>query len=132
MVRDCCPGPLCALTPSLELGSLLVNMKREVQVALAVPLRGAIWNWIEVFSAEFNEALRTRGRMEGAPERVFDLLYLVQSGSEKIVWPTLTILNCISSERLSADFQMTHFGSGPSGRGSYRKVGDPVTRSLSV
>jgi hypothetical protein len=63
--------------------------------------------------------------MEGAPERVFDLLYsAVQPGSEKIVWPTLTILNCISSERLSMDFQMTNFGAGSGGGGqkNYRKV----------
>jgi hypothetical protein len=109
-----------------ELSSLLVNMKRDVQVALSVHLRAAIWNWIDIFPAEFNEALRSRGCMEGAPERVFDLLYLVQSGSEKIMWPVLTVLNCISSERLSVDFQMNHFGTGfgnmGGGQRGYRKV----------
>jgi hypothetical protein len=114
-----------------ELSSLLVNMKRDVQVALATPLRSAIWNWIEICPLEFSEALRSRGRMEGAPERVFDLLYsAVQPGSEKTVWPTLTILNCISSERLSMDFQVTNFGAGSgggSGQKNYRKVNSSLT-----
>jgi hypothetical protein len=107
---------------SSELSSLLVNMKRDVQVALAGPLRAALWNWIEIFPTEFNEAVRSRGRMDGAPERVFDLLYSAQTGSEKAVWPTLTVLNCIGCERLSMDFQMTHFGSGFGSQKNNRKV----------
>lgn len=51
--------------------------------------------------------------MEGAPERVFDLLYMCQAGNEKVLGPTLTVLNCISADRFSSDFQMNHFGSGP-------------------
>jgi hypothetical protein len=78
----------------------------ESQRAIAVYLRSAIWNWIDVFPAEFNDAVRMKGKTEGAPERVFDLLYSVaHTGSEKVFWPTLTILNCISSDRISADFQ---------------------------
>ncbi|KAJ3504772.1 hypothetical protein NLJ89_g7765 [Agrocybe chaxingu] len=89
-----------------QLSSLLVNMRKEAQLAIAVHLRSAVWNWIDIFPSEFNEAIRTRGKTEGAPERVFDLLYsLVPPGSEKIFWPTLTILNCITSDRISADFQ---------------------------
>ena len=112
------------LIASLVLSSLLVNMKREAQAAVARPLRRAIWNWIDLFPDEFNEALRSRGRMEGAPERTFDLLYTQQPGAEKALWPTLTILNCISSERLGSDFQINHFGSGHFGghKGSHRKV----------
>lgn len=111
------------LTVCSVLSSLLVNMKREAQAAVASPLRKAIWNWIDLFPHEFNEALRSRGRMEGAPERTFDLLCAMQQGVEKSLWPTLTILNCISSERLSSDFQISQFGSGYSAqKGSHRKV----------
>lgn len=108
------------------LSSLLVNMKRQAQAAVALSLRRAIWNWIDIFPDEFNEALRSRGRMEGAPERTFDLLHVMQQGAEKAVWPTLTLLNCISSERLSSDFQINHFGSGhfAGQKGSHRKVRD--------
>jgi len=84
----------------------MVNMRKESQYAIAVHLRSAIWNWIDIFPAEYNEAIRTRGRTEGAPERVFDLLYsMIPPGSEKTYWPTLTILNCITSDRITADFQ---------------------------
>ena len=81
-------------------------MRSESQRAIAVHLRSAIWNWIDVFPSEFNDAIRVKGKTEGAPERVFDLLYsAVQAGSEMIFWPTLTILNCISPDRIFADVQ---------------------------
>ncbi|KAF8638594.1 hypothetical protein AX17_002135 [Amanita inopinata Kibby_2008] len=90
-----------------ELSSLLVNMGREAQKAIAIALRAAVWHWIKYFPDEFNEAIRTRGKTEGAPERIFDLIHsLNPSGNEKIFWPTLTILLCTSSERISADFRM--------------------------
>ena len=89
-----------------ELSSLLVNMRIESQRTIAIHLRSAIWNWIDVFPSEFNEAIRTKGKTEGAPERVFDLIHsLDHAGSEKVFWPTLTVLNCISSDRISAEFQ---------------------------
>jgi neurofibromin 1 len=120
----------------VELSSLLVSMKPENQVAVAVPLRIAVWNWINVFPAEFNDVVLSRGRLEGAPERVFDLLYNMlaanekvsgqhmQQGNERLLWPTLTILNCITSERLTTDFQMNHFGYASVGgqKNSSRKV----------
>lgn len=87
-----------------ELSSLLVNMCRESQVAIAIPLRSAIWNWIEYHPKEFREVIRTRGKTEGAPERVFDLLYSkMRVGDERTVWPTLTALCTMISERLAAD-----------------------------
>jgi len=95
----------------VELSSLLVSMNRESQIAIAVPLRSAVWNWITTFPAEFDEAIRARGRIDGAPERVFDLLYSMnQTSDERIFWPTLAILNCTSSERLSSEFQQSYSG----------------------
>lgn len=102
-------------------------MRREAQAAVAVPLRKAVWNWISNCPGEFNDALRSRGRMEGAPERTFDLLFSMQQGSEKSFWPTLTILNCISSERLSSDFQVSGFGTGHLSGQKSRKVGVNIT-----
>ncbi|PPR04649.1 hypothetical protein CVT24_011867 [Panaeolus cyanescens] len=93
-----------------QLSSLLVNMRREAQVAIAVHLRSAVWNWIDIFPEEFNDAIRNRGRTEGSPERVFDLLYsMIPNSSERIFWPTLSILNCITVDRISADL---HHGTG--------------------
>ncbi|KAF7975643.1 hypothetical protein HWV62_9093 [Athelia sp. TMB] len=94
------------------LSSLLINMKQDIQVAVARPLRVAIWNWIDLFPEEFNDAIRNRGRMEGAPERTFEVLHTMRVGAEKDMWPTLTLLSCISSEHLSLDFQINHFGTG--------------------
>lgn len=98
-------------------------MKQEIRVALARPLRVAIWNWIDLFPEEFNDAIRNRGRMEGAPERTFEVLHTMRGGAEKDLWPTLTLLSCISSEHLSLDFQINHFGTGHfSGQKSHGKV----------
>lgn len=91
-----------------ELSSLLLNMKREAQSAIAVPLRAAVWKWIDTFPEEFNDAARSSRRLEGAPERVFDALF--QSGdsdNRKVLWPALTALLCISSDRLKSDYQMS-------------------------
>ncbi|KDR84288.1 hypothetical protein GALMADRAFT_87191 [Galerina marginata CBS 339.88] len=111
-----------------QLSSLLVNMRKEAQLAIAGHLRSAVWNWIDVFPGEFNEAIRTRGKTEGAPERVFDLLYsMVPAGSEKIFWPTLMILNCITADRISPDFQ---FGSATPKSRKEIKFMDTVVKSV--
>ncbi|KAL4081516.1 hypothetical protein V8B97DRAFT_1923406 [Scleroderma yunnanense] len=89
-----------------ELSSLLVNMKKEAQAAVAIPLRMALWNWIDLYPQEYNEAVRSRGKLEGAPERVFDLLYIAsEPGRERALWPTLTILACLSPDRVSLEYQ---------------------------
>ncbi|KAF8883153.1 hypothetical protein CPB84DRAFT_1817082 [Gymnopilus junonius] len=112
-----------------QLSSLLVNMRKEAQLAITIHLRSAVWNWIEVFPSEFNEAIRTRGKTEGAPERVFDLLYsLIPPNGERIFWPTLMILNCVTADRISADFQ---FGSVvPKGRKELKFL-DTVVKNVS-
>jgi len=88
----------------VELCSLLVNMRRESQLAVAAYLRPAIWNWIDIFPHEFNEAIRTRGRMEGSPERVYELLVSnIPVGHERIYWPTLSALVCCTTDKIRAD-----------------------------
>ena len=81
-------------------------MKPEVKVAVAVPLRTAIWNWISMFPEEYNEAIRTHRRLEGTPERVFDLLWdPSEVTSARALWPTLAALAVISSERMRTDLR---------------------------
>ena len=90
-----------------ELSSLLVNMKKQAQAAVAIPLRMALWNWVELYPQEYNEAVRTRGKLEGSPERVFDLLYIAnEPGRERALWPTLTILSSLWTDRLTTDYQI--------------------------
>ncbi|KAJ7668141.1 hypothetical protein B0H17DRAFT_990194 [Mycena rosella] len=87
-----------------ELSALMLNIKEE-HTTLAPVLRVAVWNWIDQYPDEFNDVIRVRGGMEGAPERIFDLLYQMSTTPEthKATWPALAILNAISSDRLSPD-----------------------------
>jgi hypothetical protein len=92
------------LIPKIELSSLLVNMRRESQLAVATYLRSAVWNSIDLFPHEFNEAIRIRGKMEGAPERVYDLLSSsIPPSQEKIYWPTLSVLLCCTSDKVRSE-----------------------------
>lgn len=91
----------------VELSSLLVNMKPEAQLSISIPLRCAIWNWVEHFPEEFQESLKIRGRGDNAPERVYDVLHTKDSEKNSLLWPTLTALMCISSvDRISSEFRL--------------------------
>ncbi|KAL7282669.1 hypothetical protein ACG7TL_004142 [Trametes sanguinea] len=103
-----------------ELSSLLMNLKKEAQVPVAIALRTAVWNWIELCPDEFNEALRSHRRLEGAPERVFDLLFDMQESTRDKAgsWPTLAVLLSISHDRMKNEFETTALGAP---KASYRK-----------
>ncbi|KAG8959528.1 Ras GTPase activating protein ira2 [Tulasnella sp. 419] len=84
-----------------ELSSLLVNMKKEAQCAVSIALRTALWNWIEYFPKEYLEIFGGTRRLDGAPERVFDMLYqIMENANKRAFWPTLTVLLAASPERL--------------------------------
>ena len=104
-----------------EASSLLMNLKRDAQVPVAVALRTAVWNWIELFPDEYNDALRYHRRLDGAPERVFDLLYDAQDATRDkgAMWPTLAVLLCISHDRMKGEFEANALGGL---KGPYRKV----------
>ncbi|TCD61394.1 Ras GTPase activating protein ira2 [Steccherinum ochraceum] len=92
-----------------ELSSLLVNMRREAQAALSSPLRNAVWSWIENNPEEFNECMHSHRKLEGAPERVFDLLYeLADTADKPAVWPALTALMCISPDRVKNEYNQSN------------------------
>ncbi|KAI8982739.1 hypothetical protein BD414DRAFT_515918 [Trametes punicea] len=95
-----------------ELSSLLMNLKKDAQVPVSIALRTAIWNWIELCPDEFNDALRSHRRLEGAPERVFDLLYDLQESTRDKggSWPTLAVLLSISHDRMKTEFETTALG----------------------
>ncbi|KAG8905759.1 Ras GTPase activating protein ira2 [Tulasnella sp. 403] len=84
-----------------ELSSLLLNMKREAQGAVSIALRTAFWNWIEYFPNEFFDIFRGVRRLDGAPERVFDMLHnMTENQSKRAFWPTLAVLLAASPDRL--------------------------------
>jgi hypothetical protein len=93
------------LTHLAEVSSLYLSMKRDAQIVLAVPLAAAVWHWIDLYPEEFSDSVAAPRRLEGAPERVFDLIYRdTQSENRYLLWPTLTVLMCISHERVNQDF----------------------------
>ena len=84
----------------VELSSLGVNMKRDALAAVAVSLRRAIWNWVETFPHEYLEVATGTRKLDGTPERVFDMLFVnTDDNNKKIMWPTLTSLMILSNER---------------------------------
>jgi hypothetical protein len=96
-----------------EVASLTMSMQRDAMLVLAVPLAAAVWHWIDLYPEEFGDAISARGRMDGAPEQVIDVLgkELSQPETKHIVWPTLTALMCISYDRVNVDFELES-GSG--------------------
>lgn len=79
-------------------------MKPSSQSAIAMILRLVIWRWINDFGDEYAEVFQSsRRRLEGQPERIFDVLYqLTTSVNKRMLWPTLSTLLAISPERLQA------------------------------
>jgi hypothetical protein len=86
----------------------------------------AIWNWIEMCPQEYNEAVRSRGKLEGAPERVFDLLHSAnEPGREHALGPMLIIFAFLAAECLSPDYQIdveSHSTNFPTHQFSHREV----------
>lgn len=76
-------------------------MKSDAQCAVAIYLRRAIWNWIETFPSEFIEMASGHRKLDGAPERVFDLFVQIEDDQNKrILWPTMSALLILSHDRL--------------------------------
>jgi hypothetical protein len=84
-------------------------MKSEAQISIAGPLRTAVWNWIEFHQEEFNDSLLHR-RLDGTPERVFDILYHLDTSNKAAIWPALTVLMCISSDRIRHEYNVNSVG----------------------
>lgn len=98
-----------------------MNLKKDAQVPVSIALRTAIWNWIELCPEEFNEALLSHRRLEGAPERVYDLLFDLQENTRDKAgaWPTLAVLLSISYDRMKIEYETNAIGAHKT---TYRKV----------
>lgn len=82
-------------------------MKREAQGAVSIALRTALWNWIEYFPKEYLDIFKGTRKLEGAPERVFDMLFnMTESQGKRAFWPTLTVLLSASPDRLKQAAQL--------------------------
>ncbi|KAG0047826.1 Ras GTPase activating protein ira2 [Gryganskiella cystojenkinii] len=77
-----------------ELRSTFLHLKRSAQTVMAQVLHKAIWNWIEVFPAEFVHLCQTQKRMEGEPHILFDICHSLATDNKRRVyfWPLQTML----------------------------------------
>ncbi|TBU46391.1 hypothetical protein BD309DRAFT_622853 [Dichomitus squalens] len=115
-----------------ELSSLLMNLKKDAQVPVSIALRTAVWNWIELCDDEYNDALRYHRRLDGAPERVFDLLYDLQESSRDKAgaWPTLAVLLCVSGDRMKAEYEANALVGQQRGARKERNITDLIIKNL--
>ena len=92
-------------------------MKRDIQAAVCIPIRMAVWNWIDLYPEEFNDTIRSHRRLDGAPERVFDILYELHDLQNKAsVWPALAALMSISPDRIKSEYEVNSVGLSKSSR----------------
>lgn len=80
-------------------------MRPESHTALSLALCSAVWNWINVFPQEFCAVITGTMKLEGAPERVYDSLYLLAGSvsegvDQSAFWPTMSVLLAVSPIRL--------------------------------
>lgn len=102
-VREWCDLRLieCASVNSRRLGQILremstcfLHLNATLQLRVAVYLRKAIWNWIELYTVEFIELCVSGKRMDNGPEVLFDMANAVADNTRKrsALWPLQTML----------------------------------------
>ncbi|KZT57183.1 hypothetical protein CALCODRAFT_470049 [Calocera cornea HHB12733] len=83
-----------------DLASLLIQMRRPAQLIMCVAIHAAIMKWINTCPAELASLIRGEFRLDGAPERVFDTILMIEHEHPKIFVPALSMLLAISPDRL--------------------------------
>ncbi|CAG8518713.1 24789_t:CDS:10 [Dentiscutata erythropus] len=77
-----------------ELCGSFLHLKKSAQTVMANVLRKAIWNWIEVFPAEFVHLCQSQKRLDGGPEILFDICHSLADNNRRkaTFWPLQTML----------------------------------------
>lgn len=57
-----------------EISATFLHVKRPGQVAIAIGLRRAIWNFLDAYPDEYEALVESNRKMEGKPETLFDVL----------------------------------------------------------
>ena len=80
-------------SPSTELSTSFVHLKRNVQAAMAGALRLGIWTWIETLPDQYSALVADNRRIDGA-DTLFDICYgLAESNKKKsFIWPLMAML----------------------------------------
>ncbi|CAG8520644.1 15640_t:CDS:10, partial [Funneliformis caledonium] len=80
----------------LECSDLNSTRLSMILQAMAVVLRKAIWNWIEVFPAEFVKLCQSQASMDGASS-LFDI---IAKKDRSLFWPVQTMLLILCPDKL--------------------------------
>lgn len=76
------------------MSTCFLHLNATLQLRVAVYLRKAIWNWIELYTVEFIELCVSGKRMDNGPEVLFDMANAVADNTRKrsALWPLQTML----------------------------------------
>ncbi|CAK9779949.1 putative ras GTPase activator [Cutaneotrichosporon oleaginosum] len=88
-----------------EISTPFLHVKRPAQTALASALRKAIWNWIEVYPAEYQALIEGTRKLDGNPDVLFDVLLSLSDSSStnkrvKVFYPLMAMLLVLSPDSL--------------------------------
>jgi hypothetical protein len=76
------------------MSACFLHLNAALQLRVAVYLRKAIWNWIELYTVEFIDLCVNGKRMDNSPEVLFDMAHAVADNTRKrsVLWPLQTML----------------------------------------
>lgn len=88
-----------------EISTPFLHVKRPAQTALASALRKAIWNWIDVYPAEYQALIEGTRKLDGNPDVLFDVLFSMSDSSstnkrQKVFYPLMAMLLVLSPDSL--------------------------------
>lgn len=100
-----------------EISTPFLHVKRPAQTALASALRNAIWNWIDVYPAEYQSLIEGTRKLDGSPDVLFDVLSSMSDATAsnkrvKVFYPLMAMLLVLSPE------SMKRIALGESSRGN--------------
>ncbi|KAK4687682.1 neurofibromin 1, partial [Tremellales sp. Uapishka_1] len=112
-----------------EISTVFLHIKKPVQVALAIILRKAIWNWIQVHPTEYESLVESNRKLEGGAEGLFDILTSMSDVSTsnarrvKAFYPLMAMLLVICPDTLKktvmGDSTSSRKGSGFAKKSQY-------------
>ncbi|KAI9204553.1 uncharacterized protein BJ171DRAFT_423956 [Polychytrium aggregatum] len=83
-----------------EIHQFFPSLSNFAQGLASSLLTRAVMNWIDAYPGEYNALYRTKGRFEGAPDLMFDLLGQAaeSTGRKAVFWPSMSALLCLCPE----------------------------------
>ncbi|KAI9283473.1 hypothetical protein BC943DRAFT_100701 [Umbelopsis sp. AD052] len=103
-----------------EMTTCFMHLSTSLQLRVAVYLRNAIWNWIELYTLEFIDLSVNSKRVDNGPEILFDMAAAVIDNTRKrsVMWPLQTMLLVLCPDILMQAF-LSEAPSQASRRGAF-------------